>query len=67
MPGSAPPLDTVSTDLASRDDVEALLRRFYGRVFLDDILAAPFTEIRTRGLESHLPVMCDFWPDFRSS
>jgi hemoglobin len=49
------------TDLATRDDVEFLLRRFYGRVFADDVLAEPFSELRAKGLESHLPVMCDFW------
>lgn len=49
------------TDLANRADVEKLLRRFYGQVFADDILAEPFTELRARGLESHLAVMCDFW------
>lgn len=48
-------------DLTDRDDVEALLRRFYGRVLDDDTLAEPFTEVRARGLDSHLPVMCDFW------
>lgn len=49
------------SDLAARDDVEALLRRFYGRVLTDDVLGEPFAEVRARGLESHLPVMCDFW------
>lgn len=29
-------------DLADRADVEALLRRFYGQVLVDDILAEPF-------------------------
>ena len=48
-------------DLADRDDVEALLRRFYGRVLVDDVLAGPFEEVRAKGLDSHLPVMCDFW------
>ena len=49
------------TDLADRADVEVLLRRFYGRVFDDDSLAEPFAELRVKGLDSHLPVMCDFW------
>jgi hemoglobin len=48
-------------DLANRGDVEELLRRFYGRVFADDALEEPFSELRVKGLESHLPVMCDFW------
>lgn len=55
---AAPP---VRVDLANRGDVEALLRRFYGQVLVDDTLAGPFAEIRMNGLESHLPVMCDFW------
>jgi hemoglobin len=49
------------SDLATRDDVEVLLRCFYGRVFSDNVLAEPFSELRAKGLESHLPVMCDFW------
>jgi hemoglobin len=48
-------------DLADRADVEALLRCFYGRVLVDDILAEPFRQVRARGLDSHIPVMCDFW------
>jgi len=49
------------TDLSTRADVEALLHRFYGRALVDDLLAGPFEEVRAKGLESHLPVMCDFW------
>ena len=49
-------------DLATRADVEAFPRRFYGQVLVDDILAEPFSwEMWVNGLESHLPVMCDFW------
>ena len=50
------------TDVADRRDVEALLRRFYGRVLVDGLLADPFTEIReVTGLDAHIPVMADFW------
>ncbi|UNN04946.1 dsRBD fold-containing protein [Rhodococcus opacus] len=49
------------TDLATRADIEDMLRRFYGRVLVDDLLAGPFAEIRESGLESHLPIMYDFW------
>lgn len=50
------------TDIADRADVEALLRRFYGRVLVDDVLAGPFTQVReVTGLAAHLPVMTDFW------
>jgi hemoglobin len=49
------------TDLSDRADIEALLRRFYGRVLDDDVLAEAFTDVRAKGLEAHLPVMSDFW------
>lgn len=55
------PVGRAVSDLAARADVEALLRRFYGRVMVDDVLAEPFAELRTKGLESHIPVMADFW------
>lgn len=48
-------------DLADRADVEAPLRRFYGRVLVDDVLAEPFADLRAVGLDSHIPKMCDFW------
>lgn len=54
-------MSSTGTDLATRADVHALLVRFYGRVLVDDLLAAPFTEVRAKGLDAHLPVMCDFW------
>lgn len=49
------------TDLNTRSDIDALLRTFYSRALIDEELAEPFTELREQGLESHLPVMCDFW------
>lgn len=49
-------------DLVDRADVEALLRSFYGQVLVDEVLAEPFAEVReTTGLDSHIPVMADFW------
>lgn len=49
-------------DLADRADVEALLRRFYGRVLVDDLLAEPFSQVReVTGLDAHIPLMADFW------
>lgn len=50
------------TDLANRSDLEVLLRRFYGRVLVDDVLAAPFRGVRDiTGLDTHIPLMTDFW------
>ncbi|CDO87550.1 cyanoglobin [Mycobacterium triplex] len=48
-------------DLVDRADVEALLRRFYNRALTDDVLIEPFAELRSEGLDTHIPIMCDFW------
>lgn len=49
-------------DLADRADVQALLRRFYGQVLVDAVLAGPFAGVReVTGLDAHIPVMTDFW------
>ncbi|MBO0881731.1 MAG: group III truncated hemoglobin [Mycobacterium sp.] len=54
--------DEKCADLVNRNDIEALLRRFYGRVLVDDVLAELFTVVRdVAGLDSHIPVMADFW------
>ncbi len=50
-----------AADLVDRADVEALLWRFYGRVFVDEVLDEPFADLRAKGLKSHIPTMCDFW------
>ena len=55
------PHDKAVADLTGRADVEALLRRFYDQVMTDDALVEPFTELRIKGLDSHIPVMADFW------
>jgi hemoglobin len=48
-------------DLVDRSDIATLLRRFYCRVLVDEVLAEPFAELRAIGLDAHLPKMCDFW------
>lgn len=53
--------DRPSGDIATRADIAALLRDFYGRAFRDDLLGPVFVDIAHMDLEAHLPVMCDFW------
>lgn len=48
-------------DLADRIDIEVLLRRFYERALVDDVLSEPFAQLRAAGLDGHIPTMCDFW------
>ena len=48
-------------DLASRADLEQLLRDFYGRAFQDDLLRHVFVDVVHMDLEEHLPTITDFW------
>ena len=48
-------------DVGGRLEVERLLREFYGRCFVDDLLGPVFVEVAQLDLEGHLPVMVDFW------
>lgn len=48
-------------DLATRADVERLLRAFYGRALVDPLLRPVFVDVARLDLEAHLPVIADFW------
>ncbi|GHA68483.1 group III truncated hemoglobin [Streptomyces termitum] len=49
------------TDIGGRDDLDVLLRRFYGAAFADPLIGPFFTEIAGTDLEVHLPHIGDFW------
>ncbi|MFE2010713.1 group III truncated hemoglobin [Streptomyces sp. NPDC059491] len=48
-------------DIGGRDDLDVLLRRFYGAAFADPLIGPFFTEIAGTDLEVHLPRIADFW------
>ncbi|QBJ95376.1 group III truncated hemoglobin [Rhodococcus sp. ABRD24] len=48
-------------ELASRADVDRLLRSFYERALVDPLLAPVFETLAVVGLDEHLPVVGDFW------
>ncbi|MGA5064647.1 group III truncated hemoglobin [Streptomyces exfoliatus] len=48
-------------DIRDRDDLDVLLRRFYGAAFADPLIGPFFTEIAGTDLELHLPRITDFW------
>ena len=48
-------------DLATRADLELLLRDFYDRAFADPLLGHVFVEVVHMDLEHHLPVITGFW------
>ena len=48
-------------DLATRDDLEGLLRAFYRRAFADPVLGHVFVDVVQMDLEDHLPRITAFW------
>lgn len=48
-------------DIASREDIDALMVRFYGRAMSDPVIGPLFTDVAQLDLEHHLPVIGDFW------
>lgn len=48
-------------DLDSPEEIERLVRTFYGRVFEDDLLAPVFVDQAKVDLEEHIPKLTGFW------
>jgi hemoglobin len=48
-------------DIKSRQDIEVVLKAFYGKAFTDPRIGYFFTEIIPLDLETHLPLIADFW------
>lgn len=48
-------------DLVTRADIDLLVRRFYERILVDELIGHFFTEVVALDLDEHLPHLCDFW------
>lgn len=48
-------------DIRGREDLELLLRDFYGRAFADPLLRHVFVDVVHMDLEGHLPLLVAFW------
>ena len=48
-------------DIETRKDIDALMHEFYSRALADDKIGFIFTDIMKLDLESHLPIIGDFW------
>jgi hemoglobin len=48
-------------DLATRDDVERLVRAFYEAAFADTMIGYLFTDVAHLDLDAHIPEITDFW------
>jgi hemoglobin len=51
----------VHRDIETREDVEQLVRAFYGRAMDDPMIGYLFTDIAHLDLEAHVPVITSFW------
>lgn len=48
-------------DIVSREDIDRLMVAFYERAMADEVIGYIFTRIAEMDLDSHLPVIGDFW------
>jgi hemoglobin len=48
-------------DIESREDIEKLLYSFYHKAFEDNLIGRFFTVVMPLNLETHIPVITDFW------
>ena len=51
----------MTKDIDSRQDIDALMVRFYGKAMTDPVIGHLFTDVAKLDLEHHLPVIGDFW------
>lgn len=51
----------MKTDLETRADIDALMRRFYAQAIEDELIGPIFTDVAQLDLEHHLPLIGDFW------
>ncbi|NND81066.1 MAG: group III truncated hemoglobin [Gammaproteobacteria bacterium] len=50
-------------DVGSINDVRSIVERFYAQVLDDQIIGYIFTDVVQIDLETHLPLIIDFWSD----
>jgi len=48
-------------DIESRGDIERMLTAFYSKAFADELIRHFFIEVVPLDLETHIPVITDFW------
>ena len=48
-------------DIETRDDIERLVRSFYGQALTDPIIGFIFTDVAKLDLEAHVPKITAFW------
>ena len=54
-------INVEKTDIENRKDIEQVLTSFYEKAFSDEKIGRFFTEVVPLNLETHLPLIADFW------
>ena len=49
------------TDIRNREDLVQMLNAFYLKAFKDELIGRFFTEVVPLDLDTHIPVIADFW------
>jgi hemoglobin len=48
-------------DIATREDIELLLKAFYDKILKDEAINYIFIDVAKMDIEKHIPVIADFW------
>ena len=48
-------------DIETREDIELIIRAFYEKLLVDEVVGFLFTEVVQLDLEKHFPKLADFW------
>jgi len=48
-------------DITTREDIELLMKIFYKKLLDDNSISYVFTEVARINIETHIPVITDFW------
>ena len=48
-------------DIRFREDIAEVVEAFYQKAILDTAIGYIFTDVAKLNLETHIPVICDFW------
>lgn len=51
----------MNRDIQGREDIVDILWKFYTIAFKDDLIGRFFTEVVPLDLDTHIPVIADFW------
>jgi hemoglobin len=48
-------------DIENRQDIETLMESFYSKALTDELIGYFFTEVAPLKMETHMPLIVDFW------